>query len=113
VSSSSGQVKSLLTRFVDYLKTRMITSIFTELMPEQYEQTPYRAVGVSSIMDTWIALRHVEKGGVRRKMVGIVKSRGMNHASEFRELRLSDKGVIIMESPVGISSDSRCTGQIR
>jgi circadian clock protein KaiC len=97
VASTSGQVKSLLTRFVDYLKNRMITSVFTELVTD-IEQLNFRAVGVSSLMDTWISLRNVELDGKRKKIVSIVKSRGMNHSLVIREMRLSEKGVSIRES---------------
>jgi circadian clock protein KaiC len=86
-----------LTRFVDYLKNRMITSVFTELVTD-IEQLNFRAVGVSSLMDTWISLRNVELDGKRKKIVSIVKSRGMNHSLVIREMRLSEKGVSIRES---------------
>ncbi|MFP4317227.1 MAG: circadian clock protein KaiC [Desulfovibrionales bacterium] len=95
VAGSSGQVKSLLTRFVDYLKNRAITSVFTELIPEQGELYHSRAVVVSSLMDTWILLRNQEKERRRRKTISIIKARGMNHSPEIFEFHLSLQGVDI------------------
>ena len=55
-------VKSMLTRFVDFLKARQITSLFTSLTSPggSLEQSE---AGVSSLMDTWIVLKDIEAPG--------------------------------------------------
>jgi circadian clock protein KaiC len=93
VVGSYGQIKSILTRFVDYLKNRTITSVFTELAPERNEFVHSRAAGVSSLMDTWILLKHMELNGERSKWVHVIKARGMDHSREILEFRFSGKGV--------------------
>ncbi len=57
--SSQIDVKSMLTRFVDFLKARQVTSLFTSLTSPggSLEQSE---AGVSSLMDTWIALKDIE-----------------------------------------------------
>ena len=87
-------VKSMLTRFVDFLKARQVTSLFTSLTSPggSLEQSE---VGVSSLMDTWIVLKDIEDQGERNRGLTIVKSRGMAHSNQFRGFKLSDKGLIL------------------
>ena len=49
--------------------------------------------GVSSLMDTWIVLWDGGRNGRRTRGLYIVKSRGMAHSRELRELVVSHKGV--------------------
>jgi circadian clock protein KaiC len=85
-------VKSMLTRLVDFLKVQQITAMFTNLtfggnLEGRSEE------GISSLMDTWIMLSDVERNGLRVRGLNVVKSRGMAHSRELRELVVSDKGV--------------------
>ncbi len=85
-------VKSMLTRLVDFLKVQGITSIFTNLTfgSKREERTEE---GISSLMDTWIVLWDGERDGQRTRGLYVVKSRGMAHSRELRELVVSRKGV--------------------
>ena len=75
-------VKSMLTRLVDFLKVQQITSMFTGLTgPVETTEE-----GVSSLMDVWIVLSDNERSGSRKRGLRIVKSRGMAHSRELREL---------------------------
>lgn len=91
-------VRAMHTRLIDYLKTEAITTLFTSLTHNtlDLEQTD---IAISSRMDTWLVLRAVEAGGVRRRELAIVKSRGMAHSNEVRGFRLTDGGVDF--SPAG------------
>ncbi|MBP7528897.1 MAG: circadian clock protein KaiC [Syntrophorhabdaceae bacterium] len=84
-------VKAVLTRLIDFLKTRQVTTLLTSLTTggSSTEQTD---VGVSSLMDTWVVLKDIEGDGERNRGISIVKSRGMAHSNQFREFRLTDKG---------------------
>jgi circadian clock protein KaiC len=85
-------VKSMLTRLVDFLKVQQITSMFTNLTfgRDREERTEE---GVSSLMDTWIVLSDGERNGRRTRGLYVVKSRGMAHSRELRELVVSRKGM--------------------
>jgi len=85
-------VKSMLTRLVDFLKVQQITSVFTNLTfgNNREERTEE---GISSLMDTWIVLWDGERDGRRTRGLYVVKSRGMAHSRELRELAVSRKGV--------------------
>jgi circadian clock protein KaiC len=92
--AAQADVKSMLTRFVDFLKNRQVTSLFTSLTSAGggLEQTD---VGVSSLMDTWIVLKDIEGQGERNRGLSIVKSRGMAHSNQFRGFRLTGNGIIL------------------
>ncbi len=95
-----GEVKSMLTRMIDFLKNQGITALFTNLTEGggPVEQTE---VGVSSLMDTWLLLRNVEAGAERNRLLFILKSRGMAHSNQVREFRLSDRGIQLRDVYVG------------
>jgi circadian clock protein KaiC len=85
-------VKSMLMRLVDFLKVEQITSMFTNLTfaGDPQERT---AAAVSSLMDTWIVLRDSTPNGRPRRELFVLKSRGMAHSREVRELTVSDRGI--------------------
>lgn len=87
-------VKSMLTRMVDYLKNSGITAVFTNLsVQNELEQT---TTEISSLMDTWILLREMEVGFERERVIYLLKSRGMAHASDVRQLIISERGMEIL-----------------
>ncbi len=93
-------VKMLLTRLIDFLKTRQITTLFTNLNTggESIQETE---VGISSLMDTWILLRQLENGGERNRVLNITKSRGMHHSNQLREFILTDQGIDLVHAYIG------------
>jgi circadian clock protein KaiC len=96
---STAEVKSALMRFVDSLKIEGITALFTCLIVGQHEDLT--AIGVSSIMDTWITVRDIELNGERNRGLYIIKSRGMAHSNQVREFVLSSDGIQLIDVYVG------------
>jgi circadian clock protein KaiC len=94
------EVKSMLMRLVDFLKTRQITGLFTNLAQSgnPVEQTE---VAISSVIDTWLLLRDIDSGGERNRTLSILKSRGMAHSNQIREFLLTDHGVELRDVYVG------------
>jgi circadian clock protein KaiC len=90
--SGNYDVKSMLVRLVDFLKVEQITSMFTNLTfaGDPQERT---AAAVSSLMDTWIVLRDSKPNGRPRRELYVLKSRGMAHSREARELIVSERGL--------------------
>jgi circadian clock protein KaiC len=85
------EVKSMLTRIIDHLKSRGITMVFTALIsgsgrPDETE------TDVSSMVDTWIALDLKLVGNLRHREIYVVKSRGMEHSHEICVLEMSEHG---------------------
>jgi circadian clock protein KaiC len=90
------EVTSMLTRLIDYLKTKKITSLSTSLVTNARDVE--EAAGVSSLMDTWIALQDIECNGQRDRGIMIMKARGMGHSNQVREFKLTDKGFEIADA---------------
>jgi circadian clock protein KaiC len=102
---SSGNpldVKSMLTRLIDFLKMNQITSLFNTLTAAggPLEQSE---VGISSLADAWLLLRDIEIGGERNRSLYILKSRGMAHSNQIREFLLTDQGITLLDVYVGPS----------
>ena len=100
IVSTPNEVRSMLTRLVDFLKTQGITSIFTSLTAGG---GPLEAseVDVSSLMDTWLVLVSIEVGGERNRALYVLKSRGMEHSNQIREFLLTDNGLRLLDVYLG------------
>jgi circadian clock protein KaiC len=106
-SPDTGATKSMLTRLVDFLKTKQITAMLTHLssVGGRLAKTDEN---VSSIMGTWLLLRDVEHKGARNSVLYFLKSRDMAHSHEMRNLILTDDGFLLGEScTMGLSSAPR------
>ncbi len=92
---SQREIQSMVTRTIDLLKSKGVTGLFTSLVPSTAQNFTSGEVGVSSLIDTWIVVREIEEEAGKRRIRGlyIVKSRGMGHSSDVRELLLSDDGI--------------------
>jgi len=92
-----AEVKAMLTRVIDYIKQKGLTAVFANLTPggSSAEQSESE---VSSLMDTWLLLRNAEADGDRKRLVHILKSRGMAHSSQVRSFELTSKGIKIAGS---------------
>jgi len=91
-TSGTYDVKSMLMRLIDYLKVEQITSMFTNLSSAGDPQELTTAA-VSSLMDTWIVLRDDHAGDKHTRELYVLKSRGMAHSRERRELIVGAKGI--------------------
>jgi len=97
---SDLQVRSMLTRLIDFLKSNQITALFTDLTQGggAMQNTEVR---VSSLMDTWLLLGFVEEQGERTRVLSLLKSRGMAHSTRVREFVLRDDGIHLTEVHAG------------
>jgi len=94
---SQSDVRSMLTRIIDYLKMQGITAVFTSLTPGNMELQETDA-GISSLMDTWIVLIVNEENRKRRRWLSVLKSRGMAHSNSVREYELNNEGLRILDT---------------
>jgi len=101
VTVGTGQdTKSVMTRLIDFLKNQGTTTCFTSLTSggEAVEES---AVGISSLIDTWLLLQVVRSGGERNRTLTVIKSRGMAHSNQTAEYRLSDRGFELLDTYLG------------
>jgi circadian clock protein KaiC len=99
-AGSVAEVKSMLSRLLDFLKGKQITtrniSLAAATGPEAVSD-----MALSSLMDTWLLLRNLETNGERNRCLYVLKSRGMAHSNQVREFVLSDKGIDLVDVYVG------------
>jgi circadian clock protein KaiC len=105
---SNSEVKSLLTRLIDYLQSKQITVMFTALalVDNKSEQTDE---GVSSLVDAWLLVRDIESNGERNRGLYVMKSRGMKHSNQVREFIIADDGIKLVDvflGPEGVLTGS-------
>jgi circadian clock protein KaiC len=88
-----NQVYTVLTRMIDYLKTRNITCLMTVLyFPNLGLESFY---GISSIIDTWISMRNNETHQTMNRELLVIKSRGMEHSNEAQKFSITSDGLSI------------------
>ena len=93
-------VKSMLMRLADFLKTKQISSMFTQFMSSNVAHGT-GDIAIASMVDTWLVMHDIEIGGERNRCLYILKSRGMGHSNQVRECLITDHGVELCEVYVG------------
>jgi circadian clock protein KaiC len=84
-------------RLVDFAKSKGITALFTSLITESFAEAEATVAQISTLADTWMQLSFRVRGGERNRALSIMKSRGMHHSNQVRELILSDEGVTLAD----------------
>jgi circadian clock protein KaiC len=97
-----GEVHSALLRVIDLLKNRGTTAFLTNLVSGGHV-IDGTDVGMSSLMDTWLSLIHVESNGERNRGLYVLKSRGMSHSNQVREFKITRQGVQLVSTYLGVA----------
>jgi circadian clock protein KaiC len=100
----SAEVTSMIVRLIDVLKTKQVMLYMTSLN-EGGETLDRTGANISSLVDTWLLLRNVERNSARMRTIAILKSRGMAHSSATHPFSITSRGVVL-ESPRGSRSTS-------
>lgn len=101
----ADEAKALIARLLDFLKNEGITILLTDLstFSDKNEATE---IAISSLSDTWIKLSMENQGNKRMRRITILKSRGMKHDNETKDLIISDIGLEIKNIP-GLKDDNK------
>jgi circadian clock protein KaiC len=97
---TDAEIKTMLTRTIDYLKNQGITALFTSLTSAG-SNLEDSEVGISSLMDTWLLLQMVQSASERNRLLYVLKSRGMSHSNQMREFLLTDRGIRLIDVYTG------------
>jgi circadian clock protein KaiC len=85
-------------RLIDWCKSAGVTLVCTSLLDEMASRaeggTPLQ---ISTLADTWIHLNYLVQAGERNRGLSVIKSRGMAHSNQVRELILSNAGVTLTD----------------
>jgi len=114
---SLSEVRSMLTRMIDFLKVNNVTALFTALVSGRNGQLEITEEGVSSLVDTWISVRDLEGVGERNRGLSILKARGMAHSNQVREFLITERGIELLDVVIGpegiITGAGRLTQRIQ
>lgn len=97
------QTKSFFMRLVDHMKSKQITALMTNLTTSGagIDAMEHTDIGISSLMDTWLAVQAVQGNGERNRLLQVIKSRGMDHSNQVREFRLTSQGIELIDAYLG------------
>jgi circadian clock protein KaiC len=96
---TGADVAAMLTRQVDFLKAKGVTTLFTSL---NSESEPAEAdQQLASLVDTWLLVKTVEGNGEYNRLLYVRKSRGMAHSNQIREFLLTSQGIELADVYVG------------
>ena len=104
----NSEIRQMLAHFVDFLKSKNITTLFTAAITLESIKASPSDEGISAMMDTWILVRDIELNSERNRGIYVLKSRGMNHSTQVREFVITDEGIALL--PIYISPHGVLTG---
>jgi circadian clock protein KaiC len=99
-AGAGSDVHTMVLRLVDFLKTRGVTALFTNLGIVSGESAKTE-IQVSSLMDVWLLLYNRESNGEHNRQLYLLKSRGMAHSNQVREFIMSPDGIKLCPAYVG------------
>jgi len=109
----NSDIRSMLTRFVDFLKLHQITVMFTAAITVGSIERNPSDEGISSMVDTWMMVQDIEVDAKRTRSLCIMKSRGMRHSNEVRRFNITKTGIhllpIVTDEKAPLSEIKRAT----
>jgi circadian clock protein KaiC len=91
-------VAALLTRQIDFLKARGVTTLLTTLTSDAVSN---RGEQIASLVDTWVLVKTIEGNGELNRLLYVRKSRGTAHSNQIREFLLTSQGIELADVYVG------------
>jgi circadian clock protein KaiC len=92
-------VSAMLTRQVDFLKSKGITAMLTSLHAGSEHAEGEQQL--ASLVDTWLLVKNMEGNGEHNRILYVLKSRGMAHSNQIREFLLTSQGIELADVYVG------------
>jgi circadian clock protein KaiC len=93
-------VTAMLTRLIDFLKTRLITFLMSSLVSEG-KMVEESEANISSLIDVWFLQQNVTVGGERNHTFYVTKARGIPHSNQFREYTITSNGIQLSDPYLG------------
>lgn len=86
----------MLIRLVDYLKVLGVTTLLTSLSGAG-QPVDHTEADISSLVDTWLLMRSMDRDGKRELALHVLKSRGMTHSNQMRPYTIGDGGILLTD----------------
>jgi circadian clock protein KaiC len=96
-AGEADDILSAAERLLQMTKSEGITTLSTSLLGHGDARIEGTPLEISNVADTWIHLSYAVHAGERNRALTIVKSRGMSHSNQVRELVLTSKGVTLSD----------------
>jgi circadian clock protein KaiC len=90
-----------LVRLVGIAREHGITLLLTNQTKGNEQMGEIAGEEASSLVDTIISLRYIEVGGETNRLIGVIKSRGMQHSNQLREFRITADGISLAKIYIG------------
>jgi circadian clock protein KaiC len=87
-----------LMRLLNVCKERGTTCMYLNQATGLDIVSEISGIGVSSIIDTVVLLRQLPIGGVMKRQLIVMKSRGSKHSEQFHEFRITDRGIDLVKA---------------
>ena len=87
-----------LMRLLNACKERGITCIYLNQATGLDIVAEISGIGISSVIDTVVLLRHLPIAGTMKRQLIVMKSRGSKHSEEFHEFRITDRGIDLVKA---------------
>ena len=87
-----------LMRILNVCKERGVTCIYINQTAGLDIVAEISGIGISSIIDTIILLRHLPIGGAVARQLIVMKARGSKHSEQFHEFRITDRGIDVVKT---------------
>jgi circadian clock protein KaiC len=94
---TASQSINMVLRLIDYLKSAGATTLYLAVQGGSEDATD---LNVSSLMDTWIAIKNLRQERELVRRLYIVKSRGMPHSADVRLLSIGHDGLRVTHREV-------------
>ena len=95
---SEHEAFEYLMRLLNACKEQGITCIYLNQAIGLDVVAEISGIGISSIIDTVILLRQLSIGGVMKRQLVVMKSRGSKHSEQFHEFQITDRGIDIVKA---------------
>lgn len=92
-AGSSNEVRDMLIRLIDLLKTKKINAVFTSLTHGVINDPDITVDAISSLSDIWLQLNNEFEDHHVVRTLRIVKARGMGHETGIQHFVITPKGI--------------------
>ena len=93
--SVNSQTRTMLVRFIDYLKIEHITVMLTATITASSLELIQSSEGISSMVDTCLIISERKRKDVYYQVLHIMKSRGISNSKQEFEFNISSNGIKI------------------
>lgn len=96
-TADADRYRDFLYSMVMAIKSKGVTLLMTNEIPELFGPFQFSEYGVSFITDSIIVLRYVELGGSMTRAISVMKMRGSQHSKEIREFEITSEGLRLLD----------------